>query len=62
MFLHYLQNHHFPWLEVSAGAPMLWEVGNGSLKVDNAVKSIPAGQRKGSSCVKSYQGTATKYE
>jgi len=36
-------------------------VGNGSLKVDDADKYIPAGQRTGSGCVKSqtYQGAAT---
>jgi len=39
-------------------------VGNGSLKVDDADKDMPVGQRKGSGCVKSqtYQGAATKYE
>jgi len=43
---------------------MSWGVGNASLKVDDADKGILAGQRKGSSCVKSqtYQGAATKYE
>jgi len=39
-------------------------MGNVSLKVDDADKGIPAGQRKGSGCVKSQtcQGALTKYE
>jgi len=47
MFLHYLQNHHFPRLEVSARASILWEVRNGSLKAGNAVKNIQRAKGKG---------------
>jgi len=39
-------------------------VGNDNLKVDDADKGLPEGQRKESSCVKSqtYQNAATKYK
>jgi len=39
-------------------------MGNGILKMVTQTKGMPAGQRKGSGCIKSqtYQGAVTKYD
>jgi len=49
---------------VRAGVSMSWGWATAALRWMMQTKGIPAGQRKGSGCVKSqtYQGAATKYE